>query len=77
VTIFANENNIRDVVANSGLTPVVISLLNSSGVTVATTTTSATFWSFNASGLTPGSYTIKVDPSGPSTGSLKINVTSP
>lgn len=77
VTIYANENTIRDVLNTNNFSFVDITLLNSSGGVVASTTTQVAFWSFTVNNLAAGNYTIKVDPRGALTGSVKISVSSP
>lgn len=77
VTIYANENTIRDALNAANLPLVDITLMNSSGGVVATTTTQVASWSFTVNNLAAGNYTIKVDPRGALTGSVKISVSSP
>lgn len=77
VTIRVSSNAIADPVTGAGASS-VISILNSGGTTIYSAT-------FNVSAgdlvvptaLSPGNYTLKIDPAGAGVGSMSLRVTSP
>lgn len=76
LTINLLSNTFSDPITGVGYSP-TLSIVNSSGATVFSTSVNVPAGSYAVPSLSPGNYTLKIDPTGPSVGTMSLRLTNP